>query len=66
MLNGEKISNRMVAFKNAVALKDNGAENQYKLIINAQSEGLQWGNSQWRMQYKKMKIQDNSWQMKHS
>ena len=28
MLNGEKISNRMVAFKNEVAIKDNGADNQ--------------------------------------
>jgi len=46
MLNGEKNSNRMVAFKNAVAIKDNGADNQYILIINAQSEALQRGNSQ--------------------
>ena len=41
MLNGEKISNRMVVFKNAVAIKDNGADNQCVLIINAQSEDLQ-------------------------
>ena len=40
MLNGEKISNRMVAFKNVVAIKHNGADNQCILIINAQSEGL--------------------------
>ena len=66
MLNYEKIYNRMVAFKNAIAIKDNGEDNQYILIINAQIEGLQWGNNQWRMQYKKMKIQDNLWQMKHS
>jgi len=59
-MNGEKISNGMVAFKNVVAVKDNVADNQYILIINAQSEALQRGNSQWRMQYKKMKIQDNS------
>ena len=46
MLNGEKISNRMVAFKNVIAVKDNVADNQYILIINAQSEALQRGNSQ--------------------
>jgi len=42
MLNGEKLYNRMMA----VAIKDNGADNQYILIINAQSEALQRGNSQ--------------------
>ena len=40
MLNGEKISNGMVPFKNAVAVEDNVADNQYILIINAQSEAL--------------------------
>ena len=45
--------------KMPVAVEDNVADNQYILIINAQSEALQQGNSQWRMQYKKMKMQDN-------
>ena len=46
MLNGEKISNGMVAFKNVIAVEDKVAENQYILIINAQSEAVQRGNSQ--------------------
>ena len=41
MLNGEKISNGMVAFKNSAAIEDNVVDNQYILIINAQSEAFQ-------------------------
>ena len=40
MLNGENFYDRMVAFENAVAIKDNGVDNQYIFIINVQSEGL--------------------------